>query len=130
MEGLIAAASEVIAATVQSALATEVYISESGRLARWACKLGLLLTELQLCLRSSEALRGTAGTGRSLTACRAAHASGPAVGGGRRAAGAPRVCLDSPTAPCLPMPQAAKRCSLQWTPLWARFGRRSSWWRR
>ncbi|KAL4420750.1 hypothetical protein ABPG75_010406 [Micractinium tetrahymenae] len=59
MEGLVEAARQAIAATVDAALVSGVCQEECERLARYCLKLGLLLGELQLLMRGNEGLRGS-----------------------------------------------------------------------
>lgn len=57
MEGMVSAAGACVASIVHSCL-NQAPRGETLRLSRFASKLGLLITETSLCLRSNEALRG------------------------------------------------------------------------
>ncbi|KAL4857570.1 hypothetical protein ACK3TF_002420 [Chlorella vulgaris] len=58
MEGMVSAAGACVASIVHSCL-NQAPRGETLRLSRFASKLGLLITETSLCLRSNEALRGS-----------------------------------------------------------------------
>ena len=58
MEGLLDAAQSCLLSTVNGCLRTQVYGEECEKLSRWTVRLGLVLTQLRLCIRANEDLRG------------------------------------------------------------------------
>jgi hypothetical protein len=76
MEGLLDAAQCCGLSIITGCMSTKVYEEECERLARWTVRLGLVITQLRLCMRANEDLRGEFKLpDREVTA--------PAFGGGR-----------------------------------------------
>ena len=58
MEGLVEAGKACILATIRGCVASPVCREECLTLGRFVAKLGLILTELELCMQGNEGLRG------------------------------------------------------------------------